>query len=124
MHGSDSVALEAPIVALGLLQHLPEGTLPFACFFVLLLDPEGHLHHTTWDVPITPKRLNRLVVITRARSLVEERTPSILVFAHQLDLLERVLWLPLLHLLTDLANGCLSSARHGEHTQCHQYLHF
>merc|ERR1711920_782828 len=96
--GSDGVALEAPVVTLGLLQHLPEGALPFASLLVLLLNPEGHLHHAARDVPIAPKGLDSLVIIARARGLVEQGTPSVLVLAHQLDLLQRVLRLPLLDL--------------------------
>merc|ERR1712187_1020256 len=95
---SDGVALEAPIVALGLLQHLPEGALPFTCLFVLLLDPERDLHHAAGNIPVAPQRLDSLIIIAWPRGLVEERAPCILIFANQLDLLERVLGLPLLHL--------------------------
>eukprot|EP00415_Alexandrium_ostenfeldii_P002522 UN2522 len=109
---SDGVALEAPVVALRLFQHLPEGALPFAGLFVLLLDPEGHLHHAAWDVPVTPEGLHGLVVIARAGRLIEKRTPRIFVLADELNLLEGVLWLPLLNLLPDLADGGLGS--HGD----------
>merc|ERR1712183_502421 len=101
---SDRVALETPIVALGLLQHLPESALPLARLLVLLLDPKRDLHHASGNVPIAPQGLNRLVVVAWAGSLVEKGTPRVLVLADQLDLLQRVLGLPLLHLLPDLAD--------------------
>merc|ERR1712039_322628 len=94
---SDRVALEAPVVAFGLLEHLPEGALPLSRLLVLLLDPKGDLHHAPGDVPVAPQRLHRLVVVARPRGLVEERAPSVLVFAHELDLLQGVLRLPLLN---------------------------
>merc|ERR1719512_331389 len=99
---SDSVPLEAPIVALRLFQHLPEGALPLAGLFVLLLDPQRHLHHAPRDVPVAPQGLHGLVVVPGSRGLVEERAPGVLVLAHELDLLQGVLGLPLLHLLPDL----------------------
>merc|ERR1719491_1099199 len=98
----NGVALEAPIVALGLFQHLPEGALPLASFLVLLLDPQRHLHHASRDIPIAPERLHGLVVVSWAGRLVEEWAPCVLVLANQLDLLQGVLRLPLLHLLSDL----------------------
>merc|ERR1712061_222059 len=104
---SDRVALEAPIVALGLLEHLPEGALPLTGLLVLLLDPERDLHHAPGNIPIAPQGLDCLVIIARPRSLVEKRAPRILVLANELDLLERVFRLPLLNLLTDLADGRL-----------------
>merc|ERR550532_2204694 len=88
---SDGVALEAPVVALGLFEHLPEGALPLARLLVLLLDPQGHLHHAPRDVPVTPQGLHRLVVVPWPRGLVEERAPGVLVLADQLDLLQAVL---------------------------------
>merc|ERR1712061_112557 len=91
---SDRVALEAPIVALGLLEHLPEGALPLTGLLVLLLDPERDLHHASGNIPIAPQGLDGLVVIARPRGLVEERTPRILVLADELDLLQGVLGLP------------------------------
>merc|ERR1719203_826760 len=93
---SNGVALEAPIITLTLLEHLPECALPLARLLVLLLDPECHLHHAPRDVPITPQRLHGLVVVARARRLVEQWAPRVLVLADELDLLQRVLWLPLL----------------------------
>merc|ERR1719512_299949 len=101
---SDSVPLEAPIIALRLFQHLPEGALPLARLFVLLLDPQRHLHHAPRNVPVAPQGLDGLVVVTRAGRLVEKRAPGILVLAHELDLLEGVLRLPLLDLLPDLTD--------------------
>merc|ERR1711972_923630 len=100
--GSDGVALEAPVVTLRLLEHLPEGALPLARLLVLLLDPERHLHHAARDVPVAPQGLDGLVVVPRPRGLVEEGPPGVLVLADQLDLLERILGLPLLDLLPDL----------------------
>merc|ERR1712061_685965 len=85
---SDRVTLEAPIITLGLLEHLPECALPLARLFILLLDPESDLHHASRDVPIAPQGLHSLVIIARPRSLVEERPPSVLVLANQLDLLK------------------------------------
>merc|ERR1712137_499180 len=108
---SDGVALETPIVALGLLEHLPERTLPFACLLVLLLNPQSDLHHSPRDIPIAPQGLHGLVVITRARGLVEERPPSVFILANKLDLLQRVLRLPLLHLLPDLPDRRLRGHR-------------
>merc|ERR1712146_330284 len=69
---SDGVALEAPIVALRLLEHLPEGTLPLTGLLVLLLDPQGNLHHAPGNVPIAPQGLHSLVVVAGTRGLVEE----------------------------------------------------
>merc|ERR1712107_950465 len=109
---SDGVALEAPIVALGLLEHLPEGALPLPGLLVLLLDPQGHLHHAARDVPIAPQGLDGLVVVTGPGGLVEERAPRVLVLADELDLLERILGLPLLDLLPDLADGGLGRDAH------------
>merc|ERR1719188_400799 len=103
----DRVALEAPIVALRLLEHLPEGALPLACLLVLLLDPERDLHHAAGDIPIAPQGLDGLIVIARPRRLVEQRTPGILVLADKLDLLEGVLGLPLLDLLPNLTDSRL-----------------
>merc|ERR1712039_407467 len=120
---SDRVALEAPVVAFGLLEHLPECALPLARLLVLLLDPKGDLHHASRDVPIAPQRLHSLVIIARPRSLVEERPPSVLVLTDQLDLLERVLRLPLLNLLTDLTDRGLRCDRYREHAQCGEDLH-
>ena len=37
------------------------------------------LHHAARDVPVTPQGLDSFVVVTGARSLVEEWAPSILV---------------------------------------------
>merc|ERR1712151_166204 len=91
---SDSMALEAPIIALRLLEHLPEGALPLTGLLVLLLDPERNLHHAAWDIPIAPQGLHGLIVIARPRSLVEERAPCILVLANELDLLQGVFRLP------------------------------
>merc|ERR1740121_173281 len=105
---SNRVPLEAPVVALGLLQHLPESALPLAGFFILLLDP----------------RLHRFVVIARPRGLVEQWSPSILVFTNQLDLLEGILRFPLLHLLPDLADGGLCCDWNGKHAQGREDLHF
>merc|ERR1712050_260938 len=102
--GSDRVALEAPVVALRLLEHLPEGALPFASLLVLLLDPQRNLHHPPWDVPVAPQGLHGLVVVAGPRCFVEKRTPCVLVLAHELDLFERVLRLPLLHFLPDLTD--------------------
>mmetsp|Transcript_105621 Transcript_105621/g.286708 ORF Transcript_105621/g.286708 Transcript_105621/m.286708 type:complete len:209 (+) Transcript_105621:97-723(+) len=107
--------LEAPVVTLRLLEHLPEGALPLARLLVLLLDPQSHLHHAPRDVPVAPQRLNRLVVIARTRCLVEQWSPRVLVLADELDLLEGVLGFPLLHLLPDLANRGLRGYRHCEH---------
>merc|ERR1719486_1738394 len=90
---SDCMSLEAPIIALRLLQHLPKCALPLTSFLVLLLDPKSHLHHAARDVPITPQRLHRLIVISWTRRLVEERPPGIFIFAHKLDLLKRILGL-------------------------------
>merc|ERR1719330_1768827 len=120
---SDGVSLEAPVVALRLLEHLPEGGLPLASLLVLLLDPERHLHHPPRDVPIAPKRLDRFVVVPWPRSFVEEGAPGVLVLADQLDLLQRVLRLPLLHLLPDLADSRLGGDRHCEHAQRCEHLH-
>merc|ERR1712066_991443 len=120
---SNRVALEAPIVALGLLEHLPECALPFSRLFVLLLDPECDLHHAPGDVPVAPQGLHSLVIIARPRSLVEERAPSILVLADQLNLLKRILRLPLLDFLPDLADRGLRRDRHGEHAQRSEHLH-
>merc|ERR1719512_424819 len=89
---SDSVPLEAPIVALRLFQHLPEGALPLARLLVLLLDPQRDLHHAPRDVPVAPQGLHGLVV-PGARRLVEEGAPRVFVLAHELDLLQRILWL-------------------------------
>merc|ERR1719221_1533889 len=114
---SDRVALEAPIVALRFLEHFPEGALPLPGFLVLLLDPERDLHHAPGDIPIAPQGLDGLVIVARARGLVEERAPCVFVLANELDLLERVLGLPLLDLLPDLADGRLRSHRHRKHTQ-------
>merc|ERR1712050_390814 len=100
--GSDCVPLEAPVIALRLLEHLPERALPLARFLILLFDPERYLHHPARDVPVAPQRLHRLVVVPRPRGLVEERAPGVLVLADQLDLLQRVLRLPLLDFLPDL----------------------
>merc|ERR1719491_2269246 len=118
----NGVALEAPIVALGLFQHLPEGALPLASFLVLLLDPQRHLHHASRDVPIAPQRLHGLVVVSRPGRLVEERAPSILVLAPQLNLLQRILGLPLLHLLADLPHRRLCGDRDREHAQGGEHL--
>merc|ERR1719181_2238225 len=85
---SDCVALEAPIVALGLLQHLPERALPLARLLVLLLDPQRDLHHAPGNVPVAPQGLHGLVVVARPRGLVEERPPRVLVLAYQLDLFQ------------------------------------
>merc|ERR1711874_730088 len=85
---SDGVALEAPIIAFRLLKHLPKGTFPLTGFFVLLLDPERNLHHAPWDVPITPQRLNSLIIISWAGGLVEQWTPCIFVFANKLNLFQ------------------------------------
>merc|ERR1719168_55082 len=101
---SDRVPLEAPVVALRLLEHLPEGALPLARLLVLLLDPQSHLHHAPRDVPVAPQRLHRLVVIAWTRCFVEQWSPRVLVLADELDLLEGILRLPLLHLLPDLAD--------------------
>merc|ERR1719330_1899805 len=101
---SDGVSLEAPVVALRLLEHLPEGALPLASLLVLLLDPERDLHHAPRDVPVAPQGLHGLVVVPGPRGLVEERAPGVLVLADELDLLQGVLGLPLLHLLPDLAD--------------------
>mmetsp|Transcript_79239 Transcript_79239/g.222165 ORF Transcript_79239/g.222165 Transcript_79239/m.222165 type:complete len:212 (-) Transcript_79239:2-637(-) len=119
---SDGVPLEAPVVALRLLQHLPEGALPLAGLLVLLLDPQRHLHHAPRDVPIAPQRLDGLVVVARPGGLVEEGAPRVLVLAHELDLLEGVLGLPLLHLLADLADSGLGGDGHGEHPQRREHL--
>merc|ERR1711920_159359 len=78
---SDRVPLEAPVVTLGLFEHLPERALPLARLLVLLLDPQSHLHHAPRDVPITPERLHCLVVIARPRCLVEQGPPRVLVLA-------------------------------------------
>merc|ERR1719471_1677814 len=120
--GSDGVALEAPVVALALLQHLPEGGLPLAGLLVLLLDPQGHLHHAAGDVPVAPQGLDGLVVVPRPRRLVEQGPPGILVLADQLNLVQRVLGLPLLHLLPDLANRRLCRHGNSEHAQRRQHL--
>merc|ERR1719226_45052 len=120
---SDGVALEAPIVAFRLLEHLPERALPLACLLVLLLDPKCDLHHAPGDIPVAPQGLHSLVIITRPRGLVEERAPCILVLADQLDLLERVLRLPLLDLLPDLADRGLRRDWHCEHAQRGEHLH-
>eukprot|EP00409_Alexandrium_fundyense_P004310 CAMPEP_0185903192 /NCGR_PEP_ID=MMETSP0196C-20130402/2403_1 /TAXON_ID=2932 /ORGANISM="Alexandrium fundyense, Strain CCMP1719" /LENGTH=176 /DNA_ID=CAMNT_0028622185 /DNA_START=60 /DNA_END=588 /DNA_ORIENTATION=- len=112
---SDGVALEAPVIALGLLKHLPEGALPLASLLVLLLDPEGHLHHAARNVPVTPQGLHGLVVVPRAGGLVEERAPSILVFANQLNLFQGIFWLPLLDLLPDLSHRGLGRNWDREH---------
>merc|ERR1712125_314602 len=97
--GSNRVSLEAPVVALGLLKHLPEGALPLPGLLILLLDPERHLHHTARDVPVAPQGLNGLVIVTWARGFVELRSPGILVLAHQLNLFQRVLRFPFLDFL-------------------------
>merc|ERR1719401_3049066 len=120
---SDRVSLEAPVIALGLLEHLPEGALPLARLFVLLLDPKGDLHHAPRNVPVTPQGLHGLVIIARPRGLVEERPPSILVLADQFDLLKRILRLPLLDLLPDLADRGLRRDRHSEHAKRGEHLH-
>merc|ERR1712056_129614 len=114
---SDSVTLEAPIVALGLLEHLPERALPLARLLVLLLDPQSYLHHAPRDIPIAPQGLHSLVVVAGAGSLVEERSPCVLVLANQLDLLQGVLRLPLLHLLANLADRRLCRHWHREHSK-------
>merc|ERR1712050_34963 len=120
---SNGVALEAPIIALRLLKHLPERALPLAGLLVLLLDPQRHLHHAPRDVPIAPQRLHGLVIITGAGGLVEERSPCILVLANQLDLLQGVLRLPLLHLLANLANRRLCCHWHREHAKSSKNFH-
>merc|ERR1711972_458086 len=112
---SDGVALETPVVAFGLLEHLPERALPLARLLVLLLNPQGDLHHAPRNIPIAPQGLHRLVVVARPRGLVEEWPPSVFVLANELDLLQRVLRLPLLHLLPDLPDRRLRGHRHREH---------
>merc|ERR1712187_423167 len=119
----DGVALEAPIVTFRLFKHLPEGALPLAGLLILLLDPKCDLHHAARDIPIAPQGLNSLIIIARPRSLVEERAPSILVLADELDLLKRVFRLPLLDLLPDLADGGLRGHRHRKHPQGRQNFH-
>merc|ERR1712190_509985 len=120
---SDRMSLETPIIALRLFEHFPKGALPLTRLFVLLLDPECYLHHAPGDVPIAPQGLHSLVIIAWPRSLVEERAPSILVLADQLNLLKRILRLPLLDFLPDLANRGLRRDRHREHAQRSEHLH-
>merc|ERR1719382_817117 len=121
--GSDGVALEAPIVALTLLEHLPECALPLASLLVLFLDPERHLHHAPRDVPVAPQGLHGLVVVARPGGLVEERAPGVLVLADELDLLKRILRLPLLDLLPDLPDRGLRRHGHCEHAKRRQHLY-
>merc|ERR1719329_493050 len=111
------VSVETPIVTLGLLEHLPESTLPLAGLFVFFFYPKGNLHHASRNVPVTPQRLNRLIVITRAGSLVEQWTPRIFIFANQLNLLQRILGLPFLDFRSNLANGRLCSHGNRKHSQ-------
>merc|ERR1719440_1964170 len=89
-----------------------------------LLDPEGNLHHTSRDVPITPQRLHCLVIVSWTGRLVEKWTPCIFVFADELDLFQRVLWLPFLNLWPNLTNSSLGRTWHRKHTQCCEDLDF
>merc|ERR1740138_1372559 len=122
--GSDGVALETPIIALRLLQHLPEGALPLARLLVLFLDPEGNLHHPPGNIPIAPQGFHRFIVITWTRGLVEERAPCILVLAHELDLLQGIFWLPFLYLLANLTDGRLGCDWDRKHAESCEHLHF
>merc|ERR1719510_1272705 len=121
---SDSMTLEAPIVALGLLKHLPEGALPLPSLLVLFLDPQRNLHHAAWDVPVAPEGFDGLVIVARARGLVEQWPPGVLVLAHQLDLLQRILRLPFLDLLPNLTDRSLCSDGHRKHAKRGEHLHF
>merc|ERR1719510_1776335 len=121
---SDSMTLEAPVVALGLLEHLPKGALPLPGLLVLLLDPKCNLHHAARDVPVAPQGFDSLVIVARARGLVEQRPPGILVLAHQLDLFQRILRLPFLDLLSNLADRSLGGDGHRKHAKRGEHLHF
>merc|ERR1719270_626878 len=122
--GSYSMTLEAPVVALGFFKHLPKGALPLPRLLVLFLDPKRNLHHAARDVPVAPQGLHSLVIVARARGLVEQRPPGILVLAYQLDLLQRVLWLPFLDLLPNLADRSLGGYGHRKHAKRGEHLHF
>merc|ERR1719166_702242 len=121
---SNSMTLEAPIVALGLLEHLPKGALPFPSLLVLFLDPKRNLHHAARDVPIAPQGFDSLVIVARARGLVEQWPPGILVLAHQLNLFQRILRLPFLNLLPNLADRSLGGDGHCKHAKRSEHLHF
>merc|ERR1719471_2208355 len=121
---SNSMTLEAPIVALGLLKHLPKGALPLPSLLVLFLDPKRNLHHAARDVPIAPQGFDSLVIVARARGLVEQWPPGILVLAHQLNLFQRILWLPFLDLLPNLADRSLGGDGHCKHAKRGEHLHF
>merc|ERR1719510_2235386 len=120
----DCMTLETPIVALGLLKHLPKGALPLPGFLVLFLDPKRNLHHAARDVPVAPQGFDSLVIVARARGLIEQWPPGILVLAHQLDLLQRILRLPFLDLLPNLADRSLSGDGHCKHAKRGEHLHF
>merc|ERR1719436_595018 len=121
---SNGVALEAPIIAFRLLKHLPKGAFPFTGLFILFLDPERNLHHAPRDVPITPQRLNSLIIISWAGGLVEQWAPCILVLANKLNLFERILRFPLLHFLPNLTNCRFRRDRHRKHAQGRQNFNF
>merc|ERR1719270_2340046 len=122
--GSYSMTLEAPVVALGFFKHLPKGALPLPRLLVLFLDPKRNLHHAARDVPVAPQGLHGLVIVARARGLVEQWPPGVLVLAHELDLFQRVLRLPFLDLLPNLADRSLGGDGHREHAKCGEHLHF
>merc|ERR1719433_2002816 len=121
---SDGVALETPIIALGFLKHLPEGTLPFTSFLIFFFDPERYLHHAPRDVPVAPQRLNSFIVITWARGLVEQWSPCILVFANKFNLFQGIFRFPFLHLLPNFTNGCFSCDWNSKHAKSSQNFHF
>merc|ERR1719510_2364897 len=121
---SDRMTLETPIVALGLLKHLPKGALPLPGLLVLFLDPKRNLHHAARDVPIAPQGFDSLVIVARARGLVEQWPPGIFVLAHQLNLFQRILRLPFLDLLPNLADRSLGGDGHCKHAKRGEHLHF
>merc|ERR1719510_646736 len=120
----DCMTLETPIVALGLLKHLPKGALPLPGLLVLFLDPKRYLHHAARDVPIAPQGFDSLVIVAWARGLVEQWPPGILVLAHQLNLFQRILRLPFLDLLPNLTDRSLCSDGHRKHAKRGEHLHF